>query len=45
VLRANALDRERRWERTLGQQRLGELRETLQLLLSAESPEPPASAE
>ena len=45
VLRANALDREKRWERTLGQQRLGELRETLLMLLSAEPPESPESAE
>jgi DNA-binding MarR family transcriptional regulator len=45
VLRANAIDREMRWERTLGQQRLGELREALQLLLSAESSGSPEAAE
>lgn len=45
VLRSNALDLEKRWEQTLGQQRLGELRETLQMLLSAESPESPESAD
>jgi DNA-binding MarR family transcriptional regulator len=37
VLRTNALDRQKRWEQTLGHQRLAELRETLQLLLSGES--------
>src|SRR5271168_2510181 len=39
VMRSNALDLENRWEQTLGQRRLAELRETLRLLLSAESPE------
>jgi DNA-binding MarR family transcriptional regulator len=39
VMRSNALDLERRWEQVLGQKRLGELRKTLQTLLSAESPE------
>ncbi|MDC8996922.1 MarR family winged helix-turn-helix transcriptional regulator [Mycobacterium marinum] len=37
VMRANALDAQRRWQKILGPQRLGELRETLQLLLDAES--------
>ena len=35
VMRSNAIDLEKRWEQTLGQQRLGELRETLTMLLSA----------
>ena len=39
VMRSNALDSEKRWEQTLWQRRFGELRKTLQLLLSAESPE------
>ncbi|WP_055403571.1 MULTISPECIES: MarR family winged helix-turn-helix transcriptional regulator [unclassified Mycobacterium] len=33
VMRSHAIDLEERWERVLGRQRLGELRETLQLLL------------
>ncbi|OBF06457.1 MarR family transcriptional regulator [Mycobacterium sp. ACS4054] len=33
VMRSHAVDLETRWERVLGRQRLGELRETLQLLL------------
>jgi DNA-binding MarR family transcriptional regulator len=37
VMRSSAIDLEKRWERVLGQQRLRELRETLQMLLSAES--------
>jgi DNA-binding MarR family transcriptional regulator len=37
VMRSNALDLEKRWERVLGRQRLGELRETLQTLLSSET--------
>ena len=41
VLRANALDREKRWEQALGQQRLRELRETLRMLLTAEASESP----
>jgi DNA-binding MarR family transcriptional regulator len=41
VMRSNAIDMEKRWERTLGQQRLGELRETLRMLLSSESPASP----
>jgi DNA-binding MarR family transcriptional regulator len=37
VMRSNALDLEKRWEYVLGRRRLGELRETLHMLLSAES--------
>ena len=37
VMRSNALDLEKRWERVLGRQRLGELRETLQVLFSSET--------
>jgi DNA-binding MarR family transcriptional regulator len=37
VMRSNAIDLEKRWQQVLGQQRLRELRETLQALLSAES--------
>jgi DNA-binding MarR family transcriptional regulator len=37
VMRSNALDLEMRWERVLGRQRFGELRETLQVLLSSET--------
>jgi DNA-binding MarR family transcriptional regulator len=37
VMRSNALDLEKRWQQTLGTQRLAELRETLQMLLSAEA--------
>jgi DNA-binding MarR family transcriptional regulator len=37
VMRSNALDLEKRWEQILGQQRLGELRETLHILLSGEA--------
>jgi DNA-binding MarR family transcriptional regulator len=37
VMRSNALDLENRWQQVLGKQRLGEFRETLVLLLSAES--------
>jgi hypothetical protein len=36
-MRSNALDLEKRWERVLGRHRLGELRETLQALLSSET--------
>jgi DNA-binding MarR family transcriptional regulator len=39
VMRSNALDLEKRWEQVLGERRLGELRKTLQTLLSPESPE------
>jgi DNA-binding MarR family transcriptional regulator len=37
VMRSNALDVEKRWQQVLGKQRFGELRETLVMLLSAES--------
>ena len=37
VMRSNALDVEKRWQQVLGEPRLEELRETLQMLLSAES--------
>lgn len=37
VMRSNALDLEKQWQQVLGKQRLGEFRETLVLLLSAES--------
>src|ERR1700757_3544950 len=37
VMRSNALDLEKRWETLLGRQRLGELRETLEVLLSSET--------
>ena len=39
VMRSNAVDLEKRWQQILGERRLGELRETLRLLLSAESRE------
>ncbi len=39
VMRSNAVDLEKRWRQILGERRLGELRETLQMLLSAESVE------
>ena len=37
VMRSNALDLEKRWQQILGDRRLGELRETLQMLREAES--------
>jgi DNA-binding MarR family transcriptional regulator len=37
VMRSNALDLENRWEEVLGSQRLRELRESLQMLLSGEA--------
>ena len=37
VMRSHALDLERRWQKTLGQGRLAELRTILQMLLEAES--------
>jgi DNA-binding MarR family transcriptional regulator len=37
VMRSNALDLEKRWQQTLGQRRLAELRKILQMLLVAES--------
>lgn len=36
VMRSHAVDLEKRWERILGARRLGDLRETLQSLLSGE---------
>ncbi len=39
VMRSNAVDLENRWERVLGRQRLGELRETLELLLASQTEE------
>jgi DNA-binding MarR family transcriptional regulator len=39
VMRSNALDSEKRWQDALGQRRFGELRKTLQMLLSAEAAE------
>jgi DNA-binding MarR family transcriptional regulator len=37
VMRSNAVALEKRWAEILGSQRLGELRETLQMLLSSEA--------
>ena len=37
VMRSHALDLEKRWQKTLGQARLAELRTILQMLLEAES--------
>src|SRR5271165_5709679 len=37
VMRSHALDLEKRWEQTLGEKRLAELRTILQMLLDAES--------
>ncbi|MCV6968537.1 MarR family winged helix-turn-helix transcriptional regulator [Mycobacterium bohemicum] len=37
VMRSNAVDLEKRWEEVLGPQRLGELRQSLQMLLSSEA--------
>ena len=37
VMRSNSVDLEKRWEHVLGRQRMSEFRETLQILLSAES--------
>ncbi len=37
VMRAHAVDLERRWEKVLGQRRLVDLRETLQMLLASEA--------
>ncbi len=36
IMRSHAVDLERKWEQVLGRRRLGELRETLQVLLSNE---------
>ena len=38
VMRANALDLEKRWQQTLGQRRFDELRKTMRVLLDAEDP-------
>lgn len=37
VMRSNAVDLEKRWEEILGPQRLGEFRQSLQMLLSSEA--------
>ena len=37
VMRSNALDLEKRWQQILGERRLGELRETLQMLLASKT--------
>ena len=42
VMRSNALNSEKRWLEVLGERRLGELRKTLTMLLSAEASEPDA---
>ncbi|CQD03203.1 MarR family transcriptional regulator [Mycobacterium lentiflavum] len=39
VMRSNAIELEKRWYQVLGEQRLGEFRQTLVMLLSAESTE------
>ncbi len=39
VMRSHAIDLEKRWQRILGERRLGELRESLQMLLAAASSE------
>jgi DNA-binding MarR family transcriptional regulator len=39
VMRSNAMALETSWQRTLGERRLAELRETLHALLAAETPE------
>src|ERR1700757_671466 len=36
VMRSNALELEKRWDQVLGERRLGELRETLRMLLASE---------
>jgi DNA-binding MarR family transcriptional regulator len=45
VMRSDALESERRWQQALGQQRLAELRDTLQTLLTAEAGTVPDSGE
>nr|BBX79565.1 hypothetical protein MFLOJ_33520 [Mycobacterium florentinum] len=45
VMRSNAIELEKRWQQVLGEQRLGEFRETLVTLLSAESGESGPGAE
>src|ERR1700758_2965053 len=37
VMRSNAIELEKRWDQVLGERRLGELRETLRMLLSSET--------
>src|SRR6516225_7054955 len=37
VMRSNTLDLEKRWEQVLGERRLGELRDSLQMLLTGEA--------
>jgi DNA-binding MarR family transcriptional regulator len=44
VMRTNAVDSEKRWEQILGERRLSELRETLQMLLDAPNSEEPGAA-
>jgi DNA-binding MarR family transcriptional regulator len=39
VMRSNAINLENRWQQVLGERRLGELRKTLSMLLSAETTE------
>ncbi len=39
VMRSHAIDLEKRWQRILGERRLGELRESLQMLLASASSE------
>ncbi len=39
VMRSHALDLEKRWEQTLGERRLADLRKTLRMLLEADSSE------
>ncbi len=45
VMRSNAIALEKRWQQILGERRLGELRKSLQMLLTAASPGRPPSAE
>lgn len=45
VMRTNAGDLEKTWGAVLGERRLGELRETLQMLLAAPDSEDPGAAE
>jgi DNA-binding MarR family transcriptional regulator len=42
VMRANALDSEKRWQQTLGQRRFDDLRKSMRMLLDAEDPPPDA---
>jgi DNA-binding MarR family transcriptional regulator len=43
VMRSNALELEKRWREVLGERRLGELRDTLQMLLSSQTAASPES--